>query len=63
MLSNGYTSGGKDGPARFRFSEEFAVVEGKVTLFEVFVEDVSGGEGLPPPRTVSPEIFETDHWG
>ena len=55
VLSSGFTSGGGVyGPAPFRFRVEFAVAERQIALLEVFEEDVSEGEGYPPPRAVVP---------
>ncbi len=60
VLSSGYTSGGGvDGPGVFRFRVEFAVAERQVALLEVFEDDVSEGEGYPPPRVVAPVIVYT----
>lgn len=62
VLSSGHTSGGGiDGSAPFQFSVEFAVAERQVALLEVFEEDVSEGEGFPPPRAVVPVIIDADH--
>ena len=61
LLSSGHTSGGGyDGPAPFRFSVEFEAAERQVALLEVFEEDVSEGEGYPPPRAIVPVIIGTD---
>ena len=61
VLSSGHTSGGGyDGPAPFRFSVEFEASERQVALLEVFEEDVSEGEGFPPPRAIVPVIIGTD---
>ncbi len=58
MLSSGHTSGGGiDGPGVFHFSVEFAVAQRQVALLEVFEDDVSEGEGYPPPRVVVPVII------
>ena len=60
VLSSGYTSGGGvDGPGVFHFSVEFAVAKRQVALLEVFEDDVSEGEGYPPPRVVVPVIVYT----
>ena len=62
VLASGFTSGGGVyGPAPFRFSVEFAVTERQIALLEVFEEDVSEGEGYPPPRAVVPVIIDADH--
>lgn len=59
LLSSGYTSGGGyDGPLPFRFSVEFAVAERQIALLEVFEDDMSEGEGFPPPRVVVPVIID-----
>ena len=61
VLSSGHTSGGGyDGPAPFRFNVEFEAAERQVALLEVFEEDVSEGEGFPPPRAIVPVIIGTD---
>ncbi len=60
VLSSGYTSGGGiDGPGVFSFRVEFAVAERQVALLEVFEDDVSEGEGYPPPWVVVPVIVDT----
>ena len=60
MLSSSHTSGGGiDGPGVFHFSVEFAVAQRQVALLEVFEDDVSEGEGYPPPRVVVPVIIDT----
>ncbi len=60
VLSSGFTSGGGlDGPAAFQFSVEFEDLERQVALIEVFEEDMSEGEGFPPPRAVVPVIIGT----
>jgi hypothetical protein len=51
------TGGGVDGPGPFGFSVPFAVGERQVGHLEVFEEDVSGGEGFPPGRTVLPLVL------
>ena len=51
------TGGGVDGPGPFAFSVPFAVAERQVGQLEVFEEDVSGGEGFPPSRTVLPLVL------
>ena len=61
-LASGFTSGGGvDGPAPFRFSVEFKVSERQIALLEVFEEDMSEGEGYPPPRAVVPVIIDADN--
>ena len=60
VLASGHTSGGGvDGPGVFQFWVEFAVVERQIALLEVFEDDVSEGEGYPPPRVVVPVIVGT----
>ena len=62
VLSSGFTSGGGVyGPAPFSFNVEFSVTERQIALLEVFEEDVSEGEGFPPPRAVVPVIIDADH--
>ena len=62
ILSSGHTSGGGVyGPAPFQFSVEFEVAERQVALLEIFEEDVSEGQGFPPPRAVVPLIIDADH--
>ena len=58
VLSSGFTSGGGVyGPAAFQFSVEFEDVERQIALLEVFEEDVSEGQGFPPPRAIVPIII------
>ena len=60
-LSSGHTTGGGyDGPAPFGFNVEFEVAERQLALIEVFEEDVSEGQGFPPPRAVVPVIIGAD---
>ena len=64
VLSSGFTSGGGvDGPAAFQFSVEFEDVERQIALLEVFDDDVSEGEGFPPPRAIVPIIIGFYQWG
>ena len=57
VLSSGHAmGGGVYGPGPFRFSVEFEVAKRQVALLEVFEEDVSEGQGFPPPRAVVPVI-------
>jgi hypothetical protein len=51
------TGGGVDGPAMFAFTVEYESAERQLAHLEVFEEDVSGGEGHPPPRAVVPLII------
>jgi hypothetical protein len=51
------TGGGVDGPGPFSFAVPFSVAERQVGQLEVFEEDVSGGEGFPPGRTVLPLVL------
>ncbi len=58
VISIGHaTGGGFDGPEVFQFAVEFRVSERQIALLEVFEEDVSGGQGYPPPRAVVPLIL------
>lgn len=58
VLNQGFaTGGGVDGPGGFAFEVSFAVSERQVGHLEVFEEDVSGGEGFPPGRTVLPLVL------
>ena len=60
MLASGHTSGGGiDGAAPFRFSVEYKSAERQIAHLEVFEEDVSEGEGYPPPRAVVPVVIST----
>ena len=57
-LANGHTSGGGvEGLAPFQFTVDLPEVERQVAYLEVFEEDVSEGEGYPPPRAVVPVII------
>ena len=51
------TGGGVDGPATFAFTVEYESAERQLAHLEVFEEDVSEGEGYPPPRAVVPLII------
>ena len=58
VLAMGHaTGGGVDGPAMFAFTVEYESAERQLTHLEVFEEDVSEGEGYPPPRAVVPLII------
>ena len=58
VLAEGFTQGGGvDGFGPFGFSVAFAVAERQIGRLEVFEEDVSGGEGFPPGRTVLPLVL------
>jgi hypothetical protein len=58
VLDQGNTpGGGVDGFGPFGFSVTFAVAEPQIGHLEVFEEDVSGGEGFPPGRTVLPLVL------
>ena len=58
VLAMGHaTGGGVDGPAPFSFTVEYESAERQLAHLEVFEEDVSGGEGHPPPRAVVPLII------
>ena len=57
-LARGHTSGGGiEGPAPFQFTVDLPEVKRQVAYLEVFEEDVSEGEGYPPPRAVVPVII------
>ena len=59
VLADGFTTGGGvDGPGPFAFTVDFAVAERQIGHLEVFEEDVSGGEGFPPGRTVVPVVLQ-----
>ena len=59
-LASGHTSGGGvEGPAPFQFTVDFDETERQLAYLEVFEEDVSDGEGYPPPRVVVPVIIGT----
>lgn len=58
VLAQGHaTGGGVDGPGPFSFPVAFSVAERQIGTLEVFEEDVSGGEGFPPGRTVLPLVL------
>lgn len=58
VLASGFTSGGGfDGPAPFSFTVEYASGERQLAYLEVFEEDVSEGEGYPPPRVIVPFVI------
>ncbi|MXW24642.1 MAG: hypothetical protein F4Z96_08410 [Chloroflexi bacterium] len=57
-LASGFTSGGGfDGPAPFSFTVEYDAAERQLAYIEVFEEDVSEGEGYPPPRVIVPLVI------
>ena len=57
-LAMGHASGGGvDGPARFEFNVSFQVADRQLASLNVYEEDVSEGEGYPPPRAVVPVIL------
>jgi len=59
VLASGNTQGGGvDGPGTFSFTVPFSVEEAQIGHLEVFEEDVSGGEGFPPGRTVLPLVLK-----
>ena len=45
-------------PGDFAFTVPFSVTERQIGHLEVFEEDVSGGEGFPPGRTVVPLVLQ-----
>ncbi len=49
--------GGVDGPGDFEFEVDYTVAELQIGHLEVFEEDVSEGEGFPPPRNVIPLVL------
>jgi len=58
VLARGHTTGGGvDGPGPFSFNVPFSVTERQVGSLEVFEEDQSDGEGVPPGRTVLPLVL------
>ena len=58
VLASGHTSGGGiDGPAPFPFAVEYETAERQIATLKVFEEDVSEGEGYPPPRAVVPVVI------
>ena len=58
VLASGFTSGGGiDGPARFKFTVKHKKAEPQIAHLEVFEEDVSEGQGYPPPRAVVPVVI------
>jgi hypothetical protein len=58
VLNQGTASGGGvDGFGPFGFSVPFEVSERQIGHLELFEEDVSGGEGFPPGRTVLPLVL------
>lgn len=58
VLSHGFTSGGGvDGPAPFAFNADFDTLERQIAYLEVYEEDVSDGEGFPPPRVIVPLVL------
>ena len=58
VLASGHAmGGGVDGPAPFAFTVDYQASERQLAHLEVFEEDVSGGEGFPPPRAVVPLVI------
>jgi len=58
VLASGNTQGGGvDGPGAFSFTVPYSVNARQIGHLEVFEEDVSGGEGFPPGRTVVPLVL------
>ena len=58
VLASGHAmGGGVDGPASFLFAVEYESAERQLAHLEVFEEDVSEGEGFPPPRAVVPVVI------
>ena len=61
VLASGHTSGGGiDGPAAFAFTVEYESAERQIATLEVYEEDVSEGEGFPPPRAIVPLAIGSD---
>ena len=59
VIADGVTQGGGvDGPGPFAFTVPYTVSERQIGHLEVFEEDVSGGEGPPPGRTVLPLVLQ-----
>ena len=58
VLASGRTSGGGiDGAAPFTFTVEYGSAEPQIAHLEVYEEDVSEGEGFPPPRAIVPLVI------
>ena len=58
VLASGFAmGGGVDGPAPFVFVVAYEAAERQLAHLEVFEEDVSDGEGFPPPRHVVPVVI------
>ena len=58
VLARGFTTGGGvEGPGRFAFTVDYEAEERQVAHLEVYEEDVSEGQGFPPPRAVVPLIL------
>ena len=58
VLASGFAmGGGVDGPAPFVFAVAYEAAERQLGHLEVFEEDVSDGEGFPPPRHVVPVVI------
>ena len=59
LLASGHTTGGGvDGSQPFSTNVTFTVPERQVGHLEVYEEDVSDGEGFPPPRNVIPLVLQ-----
>ncbi len=59
VLASGHTTGGGvDGSEPFSTSVTYSVSERQVGHLEVYEEDVSNGEGFPPPRNVIPLVLQ-----
>ena len=57
-LASGFAmGGGVDGPASFLFAVEYHSAERQLAYLEVYEEDVSEGEGFPPPRAIVPVVL------
>ena len=61
LLASGHVSGGGiDGPAPFAFTVDYEAAEPQIAHLEVYEEDVSDGQGYPPPRAVVPLVIGSD---
>ena len=61
VLASGHTSGGGiDGPAPFAFTVKYETAEPQIAHLEVFEEDISQGQGFPPPRAVVPVVASAE---
>ena len=57
-LASGFAmGGGVDGPASFLFAVEYHSAERQLAYLEVYEDDVSEGQGFPPPRAIVPVVL------